>query len=74
VSDLAEIGHLSWFVGGLHVAQEGWFIIERQLTDLTGYCYRKQIIFTNEKHKPNNSIDLFQKSIFMVNKTNANDH
>lgn len=32
---LADIGHLSWPVGVLHVLEERRFVSKRQLTDLT---------------------------------------
>lgn len=35
---LADIGHLSWFVGVLHVPQEPLFTAKLQLTDLTFGC------------------------------------
>ena len=38
VTNLANIGHLSWFVGVLHVMQEHRLTLKRPLTDLTTSC------------------------------------
>lgn len=37
-SDLADVGHLSWFVSSLHVPEEGRLTAKIQLTDLTRCC------------------------------------